>query len=511
MATPLFTYFQKSPQQIHDDLIRSWKSGFQLIAGIPNPNVAPKSDYDILAWGIAYEVATGQANATILADQLMPDTAAGSFLDRWLNLVGLARRAAVGSHGNITITLSATSTIIAAGAQLIDNSGLRFQVSVGGTYANGALVPVTAVDVGSATNHNNGDVLRWVSAPAFSNPTATVGTVGGTDGLSNGADSEVGTDEPPRNRLLAWLANPPKGGNWQQVALWAAQSSSLVQFAAVYPALNGPATTYVSVSGAVQTVAPFTSASKSRAISSTIVSTTIAPYVQGLLPENTNLVCLSSVDSPTDVAIQLSLPTAPTASPPGPGGGWLDGTPWPQTNSGTPVSVTSLGGSPQNFTVNAQTAPTAGLSHIAWLSPFDWTIHTAIVLNFSGSAGAYNLTIDTPFTNLALGNYIWPQAQNQQNYVNALLGAFAAMGPGEWTSSSLLLSGPLGRSFRHPLPTLAAPYSLGATQLKQVILSGSEVLDASYLFRSQTTPAVPATNTVGPNIFTPRNLSFYQQ
>src|ERR1700687_5001010 len=100
MATPLYTFVQKSPQQVHDDLIRAWKSGFQLLAGIPNPNVAPKSDYDILAWGFAYEVAAGQANATILADQLMPDTASGANLDRWLNLVGLQRRQAVGSHGN---------------------------------------------------------------------------------------------------------------------------------------------------------------------------------------------------------------------------------------------------------------------------------------------------------------------------------------------------------------------------------------------------------------------------
>jgi uncharacterized phage protein gp47/JayE len=505
MATPLYTFVQKTPKQVHDDGLRTLKNGLIQI-GIASPNVGPNSDYDVLWTSIGNEIAVGQANAVVQADQLMPDTAAGANLDRWLTIFGIARRPAVGSFGNITITLSASSTLIPTGAQLVSTTGLRYQVITGGTYATGTLVPIQAVDTGFATNLPNGTTLTWTNAPPFSAPTATVGTVGGTDGLIDGNDSEVGVDEPPRQRLIQLLQNPPRGGNVGDIQAWALASSPYVQGVFVYPALTGPASVYFAVTAAPQAVAPFTSTSKTRALPATVVSNTVVPYVQGLLPEHVYSVGVATVDSPTDVAIQLFLPSATTASPPGPGGGWVDGSPWPTSTGGTtPVSVTAVANAGLTITVNAQTPPVTGVSHVCWISPLTWQLYTAYVVSFSGSVGAYVLTLSAPFTGIANGNYIFPQAINTQNYMNSLLTAFANMGPGEWTGNAQIIA----RAYRHPVPSLVWPYSLGPNQLKQVINSGVEVLDAQWLYRSQTTPAAPATVATAPNIITPRNLAFY--
>lgn len=516
--TALLTYGQKSAQQVRDDYLRTLKNGL-IALGIPTPNIGPGSDDFIRATAIGNEIAVGQANNVILADQLMPDTAAGAFLDRWLAILGLSRRPAIGSSGLITPTISVSGgTLIVTGTQLIDSVGLRYQVTVGGTYAPGATVPIASVDTGKATNHANGDQLKWVTAPAFTAANATVGTTGGTDGLTGGADSEVGLDEPPRARLLSLMQNPPKGGNSSDVILWCGQSSPDVQGAWCYPALLGPGTVFAAVAQSPQTTGPFSSTSKNRDIAGPIIIGAVQPYVQGQLPEHVFSVIASVVNQPTDVAILLSLPSAPTASPPGPGGGWLDGTPWPQSVNGM-AAVTVLGSpAPTStvFTVSALTAPTPGVSRIAWLSPTNWTLYTATVLSVTGTTGAYAITIDTPMPGIAAGNYIWPQAAQQANYVAAILSAFSTMGAGEWSASPSVLS----RAFRHPVPTLAWPYSLGAVQLKTVINSGSEVLDANWIYRSSVTPAVGVATvdpTSGaftgtpPAILTPRNIGIYAQ
>jgi hypothetical protein len=81
------------------------------------------------------------------------------------------------------------------------------------------------------------------------------------------------------------------------------------------------------------------------------------------------------------------------------------------------------------------------------------------------------------------------------------------MGPGEWTNNVTILQ----RGFRHPIPTLVAPSAMGATQLSAVIRSSVEVEDAQYIFRTATTPPLPA-GPVGSNppfVFTPGTLGWY--
>lgn len=523
-SVALYTYQSKAQAEIRDDLLRTIANHLRSI-GIPNPNVGPNSDYYGLATGLANEICVGLANNVVAVDQTMPDTAAGSFLDRWLALFQLARRDAIGSNGQITPTYSATSTFIVTGQQLTDTAGLRYQVTIGGTYgtASGlsAQVPVAAIDTGAATDHENGDVLQWVTAPPFCDENAVVGIPGGSDGLEGGADSEVGVDEPPRARLFSVLQNPPRGGNWSDVAGWATKSSDEIEATGVYPALLGPSTVAFAVFQAPQTIAPLSSNSKTRQVPATLVNATVTPTVRGRLPENTLVVGTSTCDQSTDLALLLTLPSSPAASPPGSGGGWVDGTPWPSSTSGTtPVSVTLATTSTQ-ITVNATTPPTPGVSHIAWISPLNWQLYTATVTGVTGSSGAFVITLDTPWPGVASGHFVFPQAVQQQNYLTAMLAGFAALGPGEWSANPTVRV----RAYRHPLPSLVWPNSIDGRFLRTMENAGTEVQAAAVLSNTSSSgPSVPtypvitgapgaelitSPGTMSPFILTPRNLAWY--
>jgi hypothetical protein len=505
------TFYQKTPKQVHDDGIRTLSNGLRQI-GISNPNTGQNSDYDKQWTAIGNEIAVGQANGVISVDANMPDTATGANLDRWLAVVGLSRNPAIGSRGVVTISLNQASTLIATGQQLTDVAGLRYQVSTGGTYANQTQVPVTSIDTGASTNHNNGDVLSWVTPPPYAAPTVTVGTPGSTDGLVDGSNSEVGVDGPPRNRLLNLLQNPPIGGNWAQVSSWGTLAlPGVVSLCSVYPAILGPSSVFFCVSATVNLTGPFVANSFSRAIASSIVATVILPYVAGQLPEGVYVQGLSSADLPCDVAIQMALPSAPSAQPPGPGGGWIDGAPWPPSNGTDGARITAIT-SPTVVTINATTTtpPSPGGTHVAWVSSTTWTVVTATVVSYTGSSGAWVLTLDTPLPGVANNNYIFPASTNQATYLTSLLTSFASMGPGEWSSNATVLQ----RGFRHPIPGLVAPYAMGNIQLGNLIRSATEVQDAFYIYRQFTTPTVPASisipPTIAPNVFIPNNIGFYQ-
>lgn len=505
MTTLIGDFTVQDQATIRDNELRTIRNGL-IQNGIANPNVGPNSDYYISATAHASELAVVQANCVIKCDEQMPDTATGPALDRWLAIVGLKRQPAAGALGNITLSSIATCAIV-SGSQLIDTAGLVFQVTTSGNYANGATLPIAAISTGIQTNHLNSDVLTWVTPPAFANPTATVGLTGGTDGLTGGVNAE--DDQTASARLLATLANPPASGNWQHCANIAEASSPYVQKAFVYPAAQGPASLAIIVAGFSTAALSGTivGPSANRDINTTVVSSIIAPYITGILPEHAAITVGTVSNVLTDVAFGLSLPASPQANPAGPGGGWVDGSPWPML-SGTIATSTIVTGvtSTTVFTVSALTPPTPNVSHIAYLNPANWQVYSAKVLSFTGTTGAYVITIDTPMVGIATGNYIWPQSVNQQAYVTAALTAFAQMGPGEVTSSPTILQ----RAFRHPLPQLSWPYAMSATQLRALENVGPEVLTATYYSTSASTPGIPggAPNTA--NILVPRNIGFYQ-
>lgn len=483
----------KNVAEVRDDILRTYRNGL-IARGVSDPNVSPGSDIYVIATSIAQEIVVLYANLQIRADGQMPDTATGDDLTRIGEIVGLNRRSAGGSSGFIVFDASAASLVV-TGSELIDGAGLRYSVTAGGTYSDGELIPVSAIDVGKVTNLAVGDSLRWQAAPAYSAPIALVATLG----LTDGTDDE--DDETYRTRVLAAFRTPAGGGNWSHVAQLSEESSPTVQKAFVYPALQGPATCHVAIAGAPST------SSKDRTVSVTIVDNLIKPTVIGNLPEHAQFTFTTVTNVNTDVSIALTLPAATSASPSGPGGGWLDGQPWPYNSASSATfkcAVTGVTNTTQ-FTVDAPATPTANVSRIAWLSPSDWKLYIAKVIAVSGSAGAYVITIDNPFIGIATGSYIWPQCANQQIYADAFINAMGLMGPGEKTADVVILQ----RAYRHPLTSTAWPSALNATILKSVSNAGSEVLDVAYYYRSTTAPAIPGAVTDPPNILIPRHIGFY--
>jgi len=502
----------KDAISIRDDILRTTKNGL-IKQGVSNPYVGPNSEWFIHATALGNELAVVQANAIVKADQLMPDTAIDEDLARIASVVGLEKQPAAGSIGGVILTTSQT-TPVTTGAELTDAAGLRYAVTTGGSYANGATIPIRAVDTGAATNHAEGDILTWVNAPPYADDKAAVAA----GGLVNGIDAE--DDEVLRARVLSVFRNPPGAGNWEHVAELAEEASASVQKAFVMPAIQGPGTVHVAVAAAP------TATNKSRVLATAKLNGDVEPYVKGKLPEHAHIVVTTVYDVSVDVAIALSLPEAPTASPPGPGGGWVNGTPWPAPDGVSYYrhQVTAVTSETQ-FTVNAQTSPTANVTRICWLSPFTWQLYRGLVTSVSGTAGAYVITVDTPFTGVAVDGVIWPDCQNAQSYVDALIDAFALMGPGEKTSNASALV----RGFRHPPPATGEwPSALGPAFLRKVTDAGDEVLAAQFFWRNRAAtgagdaalemtgssgklePPVPASLTDAPRILTPRNCGFYR-
>jgi hypothetical protein len=510
MAT-LNQFVVKDSDTVRNDILRTIKNGL-LEQGVAEPNVGPSSDFYNIATALGNELAVVGANAIIKTDSQMPDTATDDEdpngdqdLSRIAALLDLEPQPASGSIGSVIIESSATSPI-AVDTELTDDLGQRYRVAVGGSYANGESVPIEAISVGESTNRDAGDTLTWAEAPPYCSDKVTVAA----GGLVNGADAE--DSEALRQRIYSKLQDPPTSDNWEQVAETAEASTNSVQKAFVNPAVQGPSTCDVAV-----TAAP-TATNKSRVVASALMTGTVNPYTQGKLPKFGLLTVTTVTDVNADVSIGLSLPDAPTANPPGPGGGWLDGTPWPTPNGTstfrcTVTAVTST----TVITVDATTAPTKNVTHIAWLSPTEWKLYTAVVVDVSGSSGAYVITLDKPFVGITTGCYIWPECQNAQDYVDSLLAQFALMGPGEKTTNASALV----RGFRHPPPSTSWPYSLGPHLLGALTDAHEEIDSTQFFHRTDGTttvtgsggtvvPQVPASLSDPPKIFVPRHIAFYR-
>jgi len=488
----------KTRDEIRADILRVIVNGASR-RGYDNVNVAEGSDYYRIADAVAMELENGYGVAVSAFDRFMPDTTTGDDLDQWLQNVRLARRGAGPSTGNIEFDTTA-STLVATGQELLDPSGAKFVVVTGGTYADGDLIAVQSEASGINTNLDGGTVLRWVSPPAFAANTAPLDSNGATGGV----DEE--DDDTARQRLLERLGTPPSAGNWSHIASLAESGSVAVQKAFVYPACNGPATVHVAVAGYAAGAD-----SRTRVVNAANIAAAKSA-IEAEIPEGIELTVTTVADSAADVSIELELPGAQDADF-GTGGGWIDATPFPQVHGSatnnyvyvsTYVSTTS-------FTLaNLLQAPSVG-DTICYVDDSDFTLYTAEILTAGalGGGGPYTcaITIDKPFLNIAVNDYVFPAAENTQAYVTALLDAFAALGPGEKTSEAGLLP----RAYRRPRVFNSWSYKLDGRILEAVESAGTEVYDAQWGYQNggTTSPALPSTIADPPKIFTPRRIAFY--
>ena len=484
------TFQHKTSDQYRDDFLRSVSNGLQLIAGIQNPNVSYGTDHYIIGTAIGKLAELASYNAIVAADAQMADTAVGEDLYRIAKIYDLALKPAGGSAGSLVLTSSNTAAV-SSGQQLIDPTGLRYQVAVGGSYADSDQILITSIDTGSGTNIAAGTSLRWVSPPAFVAPTALVAT----GGMTGGVDAE--DDEGLRARLLERLRNPAGGGNWSQFAKAAESSSTAVQKAFVYPAYNGPSTVMVAV-----VTAP-TKTNKNRNVNSLIVNGTVKPAVQSIVFEGVEIMVTTVQNQTTDVAIGLALPASASTSPPGPGGGWLDGTPWPDS---TPNSAVYAMTDNQHLTVYSISAPLAGVSRFIYIDS-NWNIyHRKVVSYVPGPlSNLWTITVDSPCPGIQVGDWISPDAVNMDTYVAGLLNVFGKLGPGEITTNASLLP----YAYRRPYTSTDWRSDIGPSILKFISNLGAEILDVRYLVASSTSPSIPTLVTDGPKILVPRHVGFY--
>jgi uncharacterized phage protein gp47/JayE len=481
----------KSADQIQTDYLNTYRE--ELIkAGITNPNVARGTEIWAKARSIAIQVAISTGNIQVMAAALMADSAQGSDLERVARIFGLTLRPAGGSFGAFGFDLTiGTGVLVPTGAQLLDVQGQGYQVTVGGTYLDEQPIPISALSTGASTNLPAGSVLKWVTPPPFASSTVLV--VG--SGLTGGVDAE--TIEGLRKRLLAYLRDPPGGGNAAQVNAWAEQASTAVQKGFCFGCSDGPSTCHETV------VRAPTSTNKNRDVDATLLTTTIKPYVLGQIPTWVEVTQTTPVNQPVDVSIGLALPASAQAG--GPGGGWLNATPFPVVAGSGHADVGTVTDS-THFVVSSDVAPTAGVTVVAWMDPNTWTLRQATVTAFSSAGGSlWNLTIDTPFVGVTTGQWIMPAALNLGVYIAALLSFMGEMGPGECTT----IPGLLPRALRSPSPLDDYPSSLNATLLRAIEDTGNEVLDTSFLYRSATSPTIAAAPSSPPSIFVPRKLAFY--
>lgn len=496
----------KTREQIRDDYTRTVKAGLEK-AGIPNVNVSAGTlDYvrgDALG---AFGEDLGNL-VQIKANAQLPDSAGKDDPDdltRLTRIHGLGLRSAGPSIGPIVLsTAVAFPVVIPEGAQLIDSAGLSYETLSTAPYSNGEAVQIRAVDTGSETNLEQGTVLRWVSPPPFVSQTALVGQ----GGLVGGVDAE--DVEGLRVRFLDYYRNPPKGGNWAQVALTAENSSTAVSKAFVYPGVYGGNTMHVVVLRAPTTT------NKARTVPDLELALRIIPAVVSAFPTFADIVVTSADSFALDLSLSLSIPTSKKASAPGPGGGWFDGTPWPTPLPGDSFArVVTVNGA-TDLVIRATGAPVVG-GRIAYVSPYDFRLYRGVIQTVDqpdplGFPNDWRVTLDVGFfynrlvgSAILSGAWVFPDAERMAEYVAAVFAAYAELGPGEKTNSPGLVP----RSLRKPGRTYAFPIDLTGFVLRRVILSGDEVNDVAFLEPVLSVPVVDGYK-LPPFVGVPNQLAFY--
>lgn len=164
-----------------------------------------------------------------IAEQILPDTAEKTYLDRHASLwLTVPRKAASYALGQVVFT-GTNDTLIPAGSLLIRADGLEYELDADATIAAGqAIASVTSVTAGQTSNADAASMLTMASPIAGISSNVTVHTTA----LTGGADEESDTDL--RARIIARIQQPPHGGADFDYIAWALEVSGVTR-AWVYP------------------------------------------------------------------------------------------------------------------------------------------------------------------------------------------------------------------------------------------------------------------------------------
>jgi uncharacterized phage protein gp47/JayE len=154
--------------------------------------------------------------------QVVPLTADADVLERWADLYGLERRAAVGAGGPVTFSgTSGTNVPIGLVVQRAD--GRRFATTTAGTVAAGTLTLTVSAELpGLGSNTAAGTTLA-LSTPLVGVASAVVATGGLVDGLDQETDQEL------RDRFRAFVSARPQGGSFADYDAWAREVAGVTR------------------------------------------------------------------------------------------------------------------------------------------------------------------------------------------------------------------------------------------------------------------------------------------
>ena len=427
--------------------------------GLRNPSAAP-----VVAGSLAYidgqviadQTATIYYNAIVIANAATRATRVGSQLDNidGVNL-GLPRNPAEGASGAVIISAGPSGTTIIAGDVCVIN-GFNYACAQTGTYADGAIVPITSVpsSTGYGTNQSAGATGVWrAPRPNCFAPVVVYEQADGS-GLSGGAPVE--SDPQYIARLNSAAANPPASGNDAQYQLLASETPTVaVQQAFTYPGAKGPGSTCILfLLRPAQPGAP-------RIPNSTQVQAVLA-WIQGQMPASDGIYMGTIVPNPIDVHLEVQWQVGAE--------GWVDQQPWPPYVSGGEIAVDATHAiSPTSFYLTGNNgtnpAPVPGQT-IAMFDIANLTFHPKQIGTVTASGSDWIITVnttsgvsDTTYAPYG-GQIVGPWSASLQSLVLPVVGYFDTLGPGEQFIDAQFIDPGL-RQRRSPPAAVGFPSEVG--------------------------------------------------
>lgn len=172
------------------------------------------SNLRILADALAAAVYGHYGYLDWIAQQSVPFTATGEYLEGWAALKGVTRQPPYPATGTVTF-IGTNGTVIPINTPITRSDGEPFSTTAAGTVASGSVtVPVQATNVGGSGNTDIG--TQMVLATGITGVTS-VGTVA----TQIGGGSDLEPDASLRTRMMTIFANPPQGGSANDYIGWA--------------------------------------------------------------------------------------------------------------------------------------------------------------------------------------------------------------------------------------------------------------------------------------------------
>ena len=503
MASELI-YVPGRAGEVRDQVLRDLRLGAIDTGIVSDPNTAEGSDYFLLATALENWALLSLQNVALSADDMNVLRASGVALDDIRKAEGLPEIVPSKSTGRIRIETTGATTILDGQVFIYPNGQ---QGEVVGTWvnpANNSEIDARSVGTGSLTRLKAGEKVRFSPAPVN---VVTEAVVSRNAPLTGGTDAE--TDDRKRARILNVRRNRPAGGNWAHIRQLILDNMPGIQDVYVYPALGGPGSTLVvPIRDYDSDIDDF-----SRVVSSVDLQRA-GQLVWAELPTEINAYFRAAAEEDVDATILLTIPDSATSG--GNGLGWLDEEPWPPLVGGdsNTVAISAVNAAYNVITIDAgtTTSPTAGQTNVSWWSPTDLRFYTSLVTSVSGSSGAWVVTLDKPFVGktgqgAAIGDYISPAAQNVDGYGQTWVKLMRSLGPGEMTTDT----GRLPRAMRHPFITDEDPCAITNTAFASFKNAWPEITNIEYGYRSLSTPTVPASVDLAPNVLAPRRFAIYKQ